>query len=115
VKELEIINVRLSDRKDEAELLRIFHDLLSRPGVTADRTFLFRRSGVDTDWSIHLCRPNSSPMLQKSRLGHCLAEALRTLGMVNHSVWIDVKVPGRKMGSSIWPAINPFTKCAQKR
>ena len=50
---------------------------------------VYRHAAVDTDLSVHLLFDSSEPDPQPSALGQRLASALKSYGLVSHSVWIE--------------------------
>jgi hypothetical protein len=71
----ELVRQAESDAPKELEEIRIYH-----------------HSVVETDLSIHL-RWESEPGTQhKSALGQKFSYALRNLGLLNHSVWVETGV-----------------------
>lgn len=86
---IEIISVRLSHGKDAQMVQDIFRNI-PRSGTGTRSSIdaaLYVDMRVETDWSIHICRDSENMPAQKSDLGLFMAEALRSFGLVNHSVW----------------------------
>ncbi|MDY7037436.1 MAG: hypothetical protein SV375_14885 [Thermodesulfobacteriota bacterium] len=51
---------------------------------------VYTRIAVDTDFKIHLFQDSKTVENSGSRLGLCLASALKEFGLVNHSIWIEM-------------------------
>ena len=88
MKALEVIHLRLAgvDPMDLAERIRT--------GVesSSDQADLriFRHGALETDLVVHLYRDADEGSNQPSRLGARLASVLRSHGLVEHSVWLEV-------------------------
>ncbi len=50
---------------------------------------IYRHSVVETDLSIHICWKSEAKSQDKSPLGQRFASALKPLGLLNHSVWVE--------------------------
>jgi hypothetical protein len=50
---------------------------------------IYRHSVVETDFSIHIYWKSEPGRQDKSPLGLRLSSALRNLGLLNHSVWVE--------------------------
>jgi hypothetical protein len=50
---------------------------------------IYRRSVVKTDLSIHISWKSEQESQHKSPIGLMISSALRTMGLLNHSVWIE--------------------------
>lgn len=95
---VEIINARVADGAAHRELKELFRELCFQ--VEADREkmvrfTLYRNGLVENDWSIHLCWNSEHKPAEKSELGLKLAELLRPIAMVDHTIWIEAR---RKIG-----------------
>jgi len=90
MKWLEVIKLRSAGGKLELldELLRPLSGSNQR-GLVEMKTF--RHSVLETDGSIHLHWNSEMPEINGSALGLRLAQALKELGLVDHSVWIGEK------------------------
>lgn len=52
---------------------------------------IYHREKIDTDFCIILSHAGETVLGEGSPLGLRLAAALKTFGLVNHSVWIEMK------------------------
>jgi hypothetical protein len=50
---------------------------------------VYHHSMVETDLSIHICWESEAGNQHKSPLGLRIFSALRSMGLLNHSVWIE--------------------------
>jgi hypothetical protein len=57
----------------------------------AKRIQIYHRQKIDSDFCIILSHEGKPVLNHGSRLGLRIAEALRAFGMVNHSVWSEMK------------------------
>jgi len=55
------------------------------------RIRIYHREKIDTDFCIVLSHAEENVMSEGSPLGLRLAAALKAFGLVNHSVWIEMK------------------------
>ena len=53
------------------------------------RVVIYRGRFVDGDWSIHLHRETDQPPSGRTGLGIELADILRPMALVDHTVWIE--------------------------
>ena len=90
MKWLEVIKLRSAGGNLELpdELLRPLSGSNQR-GLVEMETF--RHAVLETDASIHLHWNSEMPEINGSALGLRLAQALKELGLVDHSVWIGEK------------------------
>ncbi|WP_319523875.1 hypothetical protein [uncultured Desulfosarcina sp.] len=89
---IEIINARIGATAAPSMLERLFQDI--RESVSADtgtpvRVVIYRGRFVDGDWSIHLHHETEKPPSGKTTLGIELADILRPMALVDHSIWIE--------------------------
>ena len=64
---------------------------------------IYRHSVVETDLSIHIYWKSEPRSQSKSSLGLRLSSALKNLGLLNHSVWVEtaaLEFPLRSYGES---------------
>ena len=86
---LEIIHLRSSGEPLESLGRRIRESLGS--GREDVEVTLYRRDGLETDVAVHLRHPEASGKAGPSRLGLRLASALRALGLVEHTLWQELR------------------------
>lgn len=99
---IEMITVRLNNYVDThivQETLKDLVDAFGQPGYRLRAARLYKSSQVDNDWAIYLYSPPDKRAV-KSSLAISLADALRNLGLVHHTVWrpcdtddLDEKLP----------------------
>lgn len=90
MKWIEIIELRSAGntRKHLETHLQEFMDLVKKK--TEKQTVkLYTRMMIDTDFSIHLFHDSSEVKNRGSSLGIRLASALKSYGLVNHTIWIE--------------------------
>lgn len=89
MQQLEIIHLRSSGEPPEALAERIRSSLRS----AGDREVmtLYRRHGVETDLAIHLRRSAKAGVTRPSQLALQLAAELRQYGLVEHSLWQELR------------------------
>lgn len=87
---LEIIHLRLSGRV-LTELARQIHESVRAVAESSDRVAIYRRDGLETDVAIHIHRRGESEGAGPSALGLHLAAALREHGMVEHTLWDELR------------------------
>jgi hypothetical protein len=51
----------------------------------------YRHAKLETDLSVHLCWKSDQPKQNRSHLGLHLARALKKFGLIDHSMWIEIK------------------------
>ena len=98
MKWLEIIELRTSDSNREllkSQLQKLIEEVNAETKKQTIKSYC--RTMVDTDFSIHLFHDSKAVEECGSRLGLRLASALREFGLVNHSVWIEVDAPLRRL------------------
>ncbi len=86
---LEIIHLRSSGESLES-LGRRIRESLGAGGEDAEVT-LYRRDGLETDVAVHIRRPGAPGGDGPSGLGLQLASALRSLGLVEHTLWDELR------------------------
>lgn len=89
---IEIINARMAVDTDFKELERVFKEV--RNGVMEGaekntRMVVYRCRFVETDWVIHLHRESHEPPDGRTGLGKELANMIRPMGLVDHSIWVE--------------------------
>ncbi len=88
----ELITVRSTDRSVKtltSALQELMRDVAGKYG--SQRIQIFHRERIDTDFCIYLSHEVGPVLHHGSRLGLRIAAALRAFGMVNHSVWSEMK------------------------
>lgn len=86
---LEIIHLRSSGEPLES-LGRRIRESLGAEGEDAEVT-LYRRDGLETDVAVHIRHLDSPGKDGPSGLGLQLASALRALGLVEHTLWQELR------------------------
>ena len=87
----EVVQLRAADSHLtilESRLKELIHTIGNksrRQGV-----MIYRRSLINTDYSIHILHDSSKVESQGSHLGLQLAAALKEYGLVNHSIWYAI-------------------------
>jgi len=91
MKWLEIIELRSvgSDRELlESQLQKLINEVEKEAKKQAIN--VYSRVMIDTDFRIHLFHDSKIVDNRKSTLGLRLASALKSFGLVNHSIWIEM-------------------------
>ena len=86
---LEIIHLRSFGRPPESLGARI-RESLGTPGEHPD-VALYRREGLDTDVAIHIHHHEAPREEGPSRVGLRLASELGTFGLVQHTLWKELR------------------------
>lgn len=89
---VEIINARMADISACRELQHMFLDLQEQLDGEMHyqvRLVVYRNDLVENDLSMHLHWTTAHRPTGKSELGIKLAELLRTLALVDHTVWVE--------------------------
>jgi hypothetical protein len=92
MKWMEVIQVRTvgGNRKRLESQLRKLIDEVGKDGkIEAIKSYT--RVLIDSDFSVQLLHDSKAVRQSGSRLGQCLASALKAFGLVNHSVWAEMK------------------------
>ena len=87
---LEIIHLRSSGMAIESLCDRI-RESIEVEGEKTELVTLYRRNGLETDIAVHIHHLDAAGNEQARALGLHLAKALRDLGLVEHTVWEEVK------------------------
>jgi hypothetical protein len=85
---LEIIHLRSSNEPIEALAERIKESVWNEGG--GDAVTVLRRDGLSTDIAVHILHRESAAVGSPSTLAFNLASALRTFGIVEHTVWQEM-------------------------
>ncbi len=99
---VEIITLRLSDSDERQAILDIFdqvnHGKVQLPS-SSGHPELYANTDIETDWSIHLKWQRQGKHPSKTIIGLSIAEAFRSLGLVNHSIWNKKKSVEKEMNN----------------
>jgi hypothetical protein len=87
MRRLEIIHLRWTGPRP-ADLLAAIRETVAELGAEG-RVEVYRRLGVPTDVGIHLRHGDEPADPDLALLGTRLVAALREVGMVEHSIWIE--------------------------
>jgi len=87
-----MITVRLAASTDCAEAQRLFSDI--RKNIDADEdkrvhVVIYRGSMLESDWAIHLHHDTVGCPSGRTWLGITLADEIRRIALVDHSIWIE--------------------------
>jgi len=91
---VEIINVRVAATTAPSILEGLFGDI--RRNITSGnegvlRLIIYRGSLLDSDWAIHIHRETNESPMGRTALGIELADEVRHMGLVDHSIWIEAE------------------------
>ena len=94
MKSIEIITLRSPSRIDEKFIGELLNGVGKSDEATDKRKHLagiriYHESVVETDLSIHIYWESEGECRDKSPLGLRLSSALRPLGLLNYSVWVE--------------------------
>ena len=87
---LEIIHLRSSGEPLESLTGRINRSL-REGGEDASVLTLYRCHGLDTDLAVHILRPDVAVKTGPSDLALRLASELRDYGLVEHTIWEELR------------------------
>ena len=88
----ELITVRSTDRSVETltpALQELMSDVVRKYGPKCIQ--IYHRKRIETDFCIILSHDGGSVLNYGSQLGVRITSALRAFGLVNHSVWSEMK------------------------
>ena len=85
-KSLEIISVRLYDTNEKDEKIRHSVEQVIGQMPPDFSVTLYYNPIIQGEWAFHIVRPKPQNPEEKSNSGLCLAEILRRVGVVNHSL-----------------------------
>lgn len=88
--QLEIIHLRSSGEPVESLTERI-RESTREGGKEASTLVLYRQQGLDTDLAVHILSPDDAMTTGPSDLALRLASELRAFGLVEHTVWGELK------------------------
>jgi len=87
---IETINVRCGVGTDSDELARVLRDLENQvSGEPGFELAVYRERFLDGDWAIHLRWESDAPPTGRSSLGMKVADMVRPLALLDHSIWIE--------------------------
>ncbi len=92
MKWLEMIQLRVVDGKRrplESEINKLIEEVGSKG--KKQMVIVYNHSLIDTDYCVQVVHDSAAVENPGSPLGLRLADALKEFGMVNHSVWGEVK------------------------
>jgi len=89
---VEIISARLAVSTPPADAKQLFRDI--RKHVADEtreriRVAIYRDCLLESDWAIHLHRDAGESPPGRTRVGLKLADDLRRMALVDHSVWLE--------------------------
>lgn len=84
---LETVMVRLYDLNSAPLVKAVLLHLPIATTLAPIRIDLFRNVAVQNDWQIQILRPAGRIIADKSPFAASLAETLRPIGRVHHSIW----------------------------
>lgn len=91
MKWVEVIHVR-SNERETVRLMETVQRLIDQ--VNEDKNTeaitLYRRADLGTDLSLQLFHNSAREESNGSQVGLCIAQELKSFGMVNHRVWIEI-------------------------
>lgn len=99
MKRLEIVHLRAPGEWLETLARRIKLSLMGEKPRPEAITVL-RRDGLETDLAVHIRHLAGSETSGRSELGLQIASALRAYGLVEHTVWEELKGTGDDNGFS---------------
>ena len=110
---VEIINVRTAATAAPSTVECLFRDIWHNVTSGTDETVrmvIYRGRFVESDWAIHLHRETDRRPTGRTGLGIKLADSIRPLALVDHSIWIE----------EAWPEVLPAPvadpiQCGEKR
>lgn len=90
---VEIINIRAAATIEPSALERLFRDIRNNVAAIKGkgaRVVIYRGGSVDSDWAIHIHRQTDERPAGRTALGIELADTLRPMSLVDHTIWIEV-------------------------
>ena len=91
MKWLEIIEIRITN--SDHELIEFYlQQLFDQIKETKQEVRILNKLNLDTDFSIHLMFDSIDTDSNGSPLGQNIVSALKEFGLVNHSIWIQMKM-----------------------
>jgi hypothetical protein len=103
MKWIEIINLRSLAKVN----MQFFDELLQQVGKSKTdghqvEVRMYRHSILETDLSIHILWETEPQHQRESPLGQQFSYALKGLGLLNHSVWVETGALEWNMASNSW-------------
>jgi hypothetical protein len=89
---LEVIEVRTGDRNQDllkAQLQKLIRE--TDPGTKEQTIVVYNRAMINSDFSIHLFHSTEKVDINGSPLGLQLVSGLKGSGLVNHTIWLELK------------------------
>jgi len=89
---MEAITLRTIATPADSGIVELLSQMLTPSGSSAPRPVdikIYHLAGIDTDYSIHLHWDGNAGSQIKSPLGLRLANNLKYIGIINHSIWIE--------------------------
>lgn len=87
---MEIIRLRSAQHPMES-LRKQISDSIPTDSLTGDSIAVFTSCGLESDVAVHIYRQEENALPEKSVLGIRLASAMRVYGMIEHSLWREMK------------------------
>lgn len=85
---IEVVQVRLFDVRDGELVIEAFNRIRQKPLPL--RATIYQNAKVTNDWSICFWKSNADDIELKSPEAICLGESLRSIGFVDHVLWLPV-------------------------
>ena len=92
---VETISIRISKQENTTKLLNIFREMKAAQDNILEKKVsikLYQNKNIENDWVICLCHKSSEEQVNKTGLGYVIIEAIRSFGLLNHSVWENKEV-----------------------
>ena len=87
---IEIIKVRAAGTREKQTVADMLKDFNRMDGGTMPASVkLYHHATVESDLSIHIYWESETMPPRKSPMGLRIVETIGSLGLVNHSVWIE--------------------------
>lgn len=90
MKRLEVIHLRSSGEPLDS-LGRRIRESIRAEATNTDVVALYRRDGLETDLAVHIHLSRAPGADEPSALGLRLASALKAFGLVEHTLWKELK------------------------
>jgi len=105
---VEIITLRSTGRINTQVVNELVKQVESDAPKQMQEIRIYHHSVVETDLSIHIHWRSEQGTQHKSALGLKFSYALKNLGLLNHSVWVETAAPGVPfIGNSNSPEMPP--------
>ena len=93
MKRIEIIKIRMAqgNHKSIEFLSHQINESVKAAGEHLEVVAVYRRNGLETDLAVHIYSHREPDAAGQSDLGLRLASALRVHGLVEHTVWEEIK------------------------